>query len=272
MDPIDVAIIGAVSQEISGLTLRLESARAFSFCGETFFCGRYKELSLMVGTTGLGKVNAAAVCGGLLSRFPIARIWNIGCAGAYTGGPLRIGDVLVSDHIWCADEGVLAETGPYPISKIGIPLVVREGVAYDDGFPTGSDSLLRTFMNELPPGRYGQPESAHPVPATKPPGMDSDDNPETHDFGLYYGPSVTVAMVSGDPPTATARFGRYQGWAENMEGSAVAQTCLRFGVPMLECRGISNLAGDRNKANWQMEKSIAHCHGIVLDLLGLVDR
>ena len=74
-------------------------------------------------------------------------------------------------------------------------------------------------------------------------------------------------MVSGDPEVAGERFQRYGAYAENMEGSAVAQACLRFQLPMAECRGISNWAGIRAKETWRLEKSIAHCHGIIINWL-----
>ena len=66
---------------------------------------------------------------------------------------------------------------------------------------------------------------------------------------------------------ASERFRHFGAYAENMEGSAVAQACFRFDTPAVECRGISNLAGVRAKETWQMEKSIAHCHGIVINWL-----
>ena len=74
-------------------------------------------------------------------------------------------------------------------------------------------------------------------------------------------------MASGDPEVAGERFQRYRAYAENMEGSAVAQACFRFHTPVMECRGISNIAGVRSKETWQLEKSIAHCHGIVINWL-----
>jgi futalosine hydrolase len=66
---------------------------------------------------------------------------------------------------------------------------------------------------------------------------------------------------------AGERFQRYGAYAENMEGSAVAHACRRFETPMVECRGISNVAGIRAKETWQLEKSIAHCHGIIINWL-----
>jgi futalosine hydrolase len=55
-----------------------------------------------------------------------------------------------------------------------------------------------------------------------------------------------------------------------MEGSAVAQACFRFNVPMVECRGMSNIAGDRDKGHWQIEKAVSHCHGILLGWLRML--
>ena len=69
-------------------------------------------------------------------------------------------------------------------------------------------------------------------------------------FQVVYGPSLTVSMVSGDRQTAKERFEQRRAFAENMEGTAVAQACVRFNIAMVECRGISNWAGDRNKTRW----------------------
>jgi len=38
-------------------------------------------------------------------------------------------------------------------------------------------------------------------------------------------------------------------------------------VPMGECLGISNVAGDRNRDHWRLPGAIDHCHGIVLNWL-----
>jgi futalosine hydrolase len=66
---------------------------------------------------------------------------------------------------------------------------------------------------------------------------------------------------------ARERFQRYGALAENMEGSAVAQACFRFDVPFLECRGISNIVGDRCKERWRIGEAMAHCHSVILNWL-----
>jgi len=44
--------------------------------------------------------------------------------------------------------------------------------------------------------------------------------------------------------------------AEDMEGFAVALSCRLAGVPLTIIRGISNVAGDREHANWQIEPAL----------------
>lgn len=246
----DIAIVGAVAPEVMPLTEFLEGCRKFPFRGQTLWAGRIAGLSVLVATTGLGKVNAAITTASLLERFRVARVWNVGCAGAFTDGPLEVGDVLVTDSFVCGDEGVLTREGALPVSIIGIPLCGYRGEDFFDRFPGPRDGTFQEIAGRMPPGTYGSPGDY---------------------FQLFYGPSLTVSMASGDPETAGERCRHYGAVAENMEGSAVAQTCLRFGIPLAECRGMSNLAGVRAKETWRMEKSIAHCHRIVIKWLELLN-
>jgi len=249
-DVVDVAILGAVPQEIGPLSGLLEISRELPFRCQRIWHGKYANLSVLLGTTGLGKVNAAITAASLLEHFCIAQVWNVGCAGAFSDGPLGVGDVLVTDCVFCGDEGILTKDGALPVSAIGIPLIIDSGVEFFDHFPPRWDRNLEAIVKKTPPGSYRHHEEC---------------------FQLVHGPSLTVGMASGDPAVASERYRRYGAYAENMEGSAVAQACLRFQVPAVECRGMSNLAGVRAKETWRMEKSIAHCHRIVIDWLGILN-
>ena len=241
MEKVDITILGATEGEIAPLCA-LESTRLPGIGGRFFSIRTHRGLRLLIAETGIGKVNAAAITAAALSRVASGEVWNVGCAGAYCGSGLEVGDVLISDNCLLADEGILTRNGPAPLSEIGIPLVVKNGLAFCDAFPAG-ESL----------------GSAQKILSRSP----FSDNA----FRLRYGPSLTVGMTSGDLQTASARFHRFQALAENMEGGAIAQTCLLFGVPFLEIRGISNVAGEREKACWDLRAAVDHCLAVVERLL-----
>jgi futalosine hydrolase len=52
-----------------------------------------------------------------------------------------------------------------------------------------------------------------------------------------------------------------------MEGASVAQICARYGVPLLELRGISNMVEDRNPDAWEKELAAANCQKVVMEIL-----
>ena len=176
--------------------------------------------------------------------------------------------------------GILTAGGELPTSGIGIPIVESNGQGYHDILPVDQD-LLAGIRAITPGGRYlldvHQLRCAalreHPVAPPADAGGPAAGLAAPRDsFQVVYGPSVTVSLVSGDEAVARTRSQRYRALAENMEGSAVAQACLRFGIPVLECRGISNHAGDRRKDHWRMDLAIAHCHAIVHRWLSAAPR
>jgi futalosine hydrolase len=285
---IDIAVLGAVHQEIDPLIDLLDGCRVFPFRCQTIWVGKYSRLSVLFATTGLGKVNAAVTTASLLEHFHIAQVWNVGCAGTYREGPLHIGDVLITEKSVCGDEGVITSQGVLPVSEIGIPIVARDEELFWDDFPLLREGGMEALIAKTPPGVYRQKRGlplsrAHihkpldrceaGVSGGKGGVVSEQDHPtgcglhKEDLFQLVLGPSLTVGMASGDLEAASERFQRYSAFAENMEGSAVVQTCFRFPVPVMECRGISNIAGVRSRETWELEKSIAHCLGIVINWL-----
>jgi futalosine hydrolase len=267
---IDLAVVAAMANELGELPNLLEDARWQAFHGERLATGKVGTKTLLLGTLGLGKVNAAITMAGLLERFTVSQVWHVGSAGAYPQGPLTVGDVLVTEHAWCGDEGVLTARGGLPQQEIGIPLLVADGRKFFDSLPV-DENVLEWARACTPAGPYRLVRDGQGLGACR---IDEADHGEQSGgprpanawaecFHLAYGPSLTVSMASGDAQVAAARFQRYRAWAENMEGSAVAQTCLRFGVPMIECRGISNQAGERGKEHWRLDDASGHCLAIV---------
>ena len=55
--------------------------------------------------------------------------------------------------------------------------------------------------------------------------------------------------------------------AEDMEGFAVAAACTMLRVPCVVIRGISNMAGDRDKKNWHIEEALRNVSNHVSQFL-----
>lgn len=257
---VDVAILGAVKQEVEPLLHLLKSPRTFDFRGEILHMGTFEERNILIGSTGLGKVNAAITAAAILETFGAAQVWNVGCAGAYEGGPLGVGDVLISRDVICGDEGVLSRHGVESLRIIGIPLVRHDGRSFFDVFPLSEGSWAYDRVLSLtPPGLYsidgGRLQQVGPEA--------SDRKPTGDVFRAVHGPSLTVSLASGDRKTAAKRRERYGAFAENMEGSAIAQTCARYEVPFLECRAMSNMAGLRDKKGWRLEPAFERSCAVI---------
>lgn len=79
---------------------------------------------------------------------------------------------------------------------------------------------------------------------------------------------VTACAASATPDDAATRRRIYpSAAAEDMEGFGVAAACRLGGVPCEIVRGISNIAGDRDKATWQVAIALQAAASLVRRLL-----
>jgi futalosine hydrolase len=70
-------------------------------------------------------------------------------------------------------------------------------------------------------------------------------------------PFVTCSTTTGTAARARELRERTGGAVESMEGAALVQVAREFGLLVGEVRGISNLAGDRDRAAWQIDRAAA---------------
>lgn len=165
---------------------------------------------------GIGRVNTASfLTEEIITRRPNG-VLLVGCAGAYHGSGLSIGDIAVAQTEVSADEGVVEKTGFQSMEEIGIPLLIKQDIVYFNVFPA----------NEFLAGRLLTCAWAEGLTAEK-------------------GRFITVSAVSGTKQRADAINQRIGALCENMEGAAAAHTCMKYDIPFAEIRGISNLSGER---------------------------
>jgi futalosine hydrolase len=80
---------------------------------------------------------------------------------------------------------------------------------------------------------------------------------ETLELAGGGGELLTVCSASATPGEAALRRERHpEALAEDMEGFGVALACHLAGVPLTVVRGISNLAGQREKGGWCVDEAL----------------
>jgi len=181
-------------------------------------CGR-----VIFAVTGMGKINAAASTAVIIERHAPALFITTGCAGAFPESCLAVGDLALASVEICADEGVLTSTGWLSYGDIGIPAVERKGKRYFNEFPLSLSVAEQAVRLAAALG-----------------------------IQLTRGKFVTVSTCSGTAKRGQELHERFGAICENMEGAAVAQVALRYGVDCLEVRGVSNLVEDRDLARWNI--------------------
>jgi futalosine hydrolase len=78
-------------------------------------------------------------------------------------------------------------------------------------------------------------------------------------------PFVTVNTCSGSDANARRIEARTGGSVESMEGAAVAHVAALYGIPAGEIRGISNRAGNRDRASWRVKEAAAAAQEALLE-------
>jgi futalosine hydrolase len=243
-----MALLAALPNEGELILSHLSGVRTETKGDLEIHRGILANKELLITFSGLGKINAAAAAAAILSTYSVSRLWMWGSAGAYHLAGLEINDVALASEEILGDEGVATMSTWQPLDAIGIPLLYTKGKPIFNRVDV--DPLELKHSRKL----LGEWESVPSLPR------------------IHVGPFVTVAAVSGSIARARLLSNLHGALCENMEGGAVAQVCLRYQVPFLEIRGLSNWAGDRNKKRWQLSKALSNCQRVVIHLLENWDK
>lgn len=192
---------------------------------------------------GVGKANAAAATAVMVERYFPQMVINVGCAGAYARSGLAVGQLAIADSELLGDEGVLLPSNWQDLAFMNIPSVTRG---------------TQRYYNRIPLSKHAAETAVQLA--------------EYHGVPLKRGAFVTVSTCSGSRARGDELTARYGAIAESMEGGAVAQICLRYGVDCLEIRGISNLVVDRDLKGWDIPRAVEAAQRFVLKFLERMER
>ena len=241
MKPIIVA--AATPMEISLLKDSLEGGGRFKAGHREIYEGKIAGSSVILAATGIGKVNAASAVTAVLEHYESELLINTGCAGAYAGGGLAVGDLAMATVEVFGDEGVIAPDGWHSMEEIGIPTLSRKG---------------NDYYNHFPMTRWAIDKAGHVA--------------ERNGTPLHQGVFVTLSTASGTSDRGAELFQRFGAVCENMEGAAVAQVAAFYGVDCMEVRGVSNLVEDRDLSRWDIPLAVERAQKFVMDFIEALCR
>ncbi len=236
MNPILVQ--AAVPAEIELLVSALEGGRSDNATVSPVTTGFIGETFIACAVGGVGKANAAATTAALIERHHPEMVIITGCGGAYPGSGLSVGDLAVASDEIFADEGVAAPDGWHDLSYMRIPLY-RQGNL--------------SCYNTIPLSRHAAEKSVRVA--------------EAHGVRLARGRFLTVSTCSGTAAGGIELARTHQAICENMEGAAIALVALRYGIPCLEIRGISNLVEDRDISSWDIPAAVEAAQRMLLKII-----
>jgi futalosine hydrolase len=235
-------IIAAVPRELALLTAALEDVvvTTGAFPATEGFIGSSR---LVCCAAGIGKANAAAASAVLIEQYQPRRIIIAGCGGAYPGSGLAVGDLAVASEELFGDEGTVAPRGWLDLKQMGLPLL-QQGE--------------RNWYGTLPLSLHETEKVLQLA--------------DSHGLRLTRGRFVTVSACSGTKERGLELARRHQAICENMEGAAIALNALRYGVPCLEIRGISNLVEDRDLSRWEIDRAVEAAQRLVIKIVEELER
>ena len=238
-----IVIIAAVPQEIELLEKVLEYSGRVKAGGFEHVEGTIGNLRIVVCAGGAGKVNAAAATAVMIDRYQPQLVINTGCAGAYSGSGLSVGNLVLASEDVLADDGVAVDDGWHDLRYMNLPAVERGEASY---------------YNVMPLSRLASEKAMQLA--------------DYYGVFIMRGRCATVSTCSGTNLHGAALSQRWNALAESMEGAAVAQVCLRCGIDCLEIRGISNLVEERDLATWDIAGAVEAAQRFVLKYLEEIDR
>lgn len=238
-----ILVQAAVPRELELLIASLEGRRTSESGVYPTTEGFLGEAQLVCCAGGVGKANAAAAATALFERHRPRLAIITGCGGAYPGSGLAVGGLAIASDELFADEGVETPDGWLDLRAMQLPM-----------FSQGTQH----YYNTIPLSRHAAEKAMQLA--------------DSHGVRLVRGRFLTVSSCSGTRARGLELSRRHQAICENMEGAAVALAALRYGIPCLEIRGISNLVEDRDLTRWDLPRALEVAQRFVIKILEDLQR
>ncbi len=228
-------IIGAMEPEVAILKAKLTDAQSVEHAGYTFHQGQLDGSDVVIVQSGIGKVAAALATAVLIDRFHVDYVVNTGSAGGFDA-QLKVGDIVVSSEVRYHDVDLTAfgyEVGQLPAN----PAAFIPHDALVLAAKEGITQLSQAGENNIQ--------------------------------------AITGLITTGDTfmtkeeDVAKARANFPNMAAVEMEGAAIAQTCLQLRTPFVVIRSLSDIAGKESPHTFEeyLETAAVNSSQLVRNML-----
>lgn len=223
-----VGVLG-IEREVGPIEARLKDSREVPVRGYVFRVGTLNGRQVVVGRSGVGKVNAAIAATLLIGHFNPSAMFFSGTSGAIDQA-LRPGDVVIGTGTVQHDVGAVTSGGM-------VRLGVRNGVtgAVDPLIVPAPEVLLAAARRAV-------------AGLTLPP-IESADGKRTP--RILEGVIVTGDVFMSDTARRDEIRSSVGASAVEMEGAAMVQACRQFSVPCLVVRSITDRADGQAASSYK---------------------
>jgi adenosylhomocysteine nucleosidase len=223
-----IGLIGAMEEEVSLLRASMENTESTTEGGFEFYSGLLEGKPAVLLRCGIGKVNAAVGCALLIHNYKPFLVINSGSAGGIDLS-LNIGDAVIAAGLMYHDVDVT-------------------GFDYKPGQVPGQPVIFRTAENLIRAAEEA-------VKALRAEAL----LPRSFNCSRGIIGSGDIFMHRDEHIEAARQL--FPGIvAVEMEGAAIAHTCLLFGTPSLIIRSISDVAGKESPGAFEEFLPVASKH------------
>ncbi|MBR3559687.1 MAG: 5'-methylthioadenosine/adenosylhomocysteine nucleosidase [Bacteroidales bacterium] len=247
-----IGILGAMAQEIDEVKKLLDNKSVMQIANREFAKGKINGIDCVVAFSKWGKVAASITATLMLNEFGVTDLFFIGTAGALADG-LKVGDIVISKRLVQHD----LDARPM-ISRFELPLLNR---IYVDSDPELTALAGKAVSNLI---KKGAEQMVGPT-AVKEFCL----NPT-----LYFGDIASGDQFINSIEKRNEILSLLPDvQCVEMEGAAVAQVCIEFGVPFTVVRTISDTADHNARFDFNkfiIEVANAYSRAIVKEIMQLL--
>jgi adenosylhomocysteine nucleosidase len=216
------AILSALPEEQHGLIELLLHPRKTAHAGRDFWQGDLHGQPVVLALSRIGKVAAATTATALIERFAVNRVVFTGVAGGL-GANVQVGDVVVASEFLQHDLDVSPLFPRYEVPFYGKARFVSDSALTELLYRATCEALASSKLRTLSKVTSGA---------------------RVHRGLLASGDRFVSDAKESSALQASLAGAGHEVLAVEMEGAAVAQVCLDYGVPFAAMRTISDRADD----------------------------